>query len=270
MKAADDNVSALHSGDAPVTASQMMTPGVVQIPGDITVAKAAFLMQKEQMPCLLVKDTDGQVGILTYTDIVKKVVAQGMEPQDIQVRTVVSRPVHSIEFDRPLEEASTLMAVTGVPLLIVMRQDQPVGVLRARDLVYVAKQCPVRIPATVTLHDGKHTAPKQSGTIIHLSHLTATVEGPLMLPPGASVAVSFTLPGADNQITAYGRTAAPQKDSPTAGEAPAAPSPVPLAATAGAMAPARGWTVDIQLTHLTALDQAQIRLWVAHQQDHTA
>lgn len=268
MKAVDNHVTAPHSDEAPVTVSQMMTPGVVQIPGDITVAKAAFLMQKEQMPCLLVKDTDGHVGILTYTDIVKKVVAQGMEPQDIQVRTVVSRPVQSIDFDRPLEEASTLMAVTGVPLLIVTRQEQPVGVLRARDLVYAAKPCQVRIPATISLHDGKHTAPKQSATIIQLSHLTATVEGPLMVPPGASVSVAFTLPGSDHHITAYGRAAMPPKDAVQAaeGEAPVASGPAPLAATA----PARGCSIDIQLTHLTAADQAQIRLWVAHQQDRTS
>ncbi len=255
MNPAGDNVSHPSSGDAPVTASQMMTPGVVQIPGDITVAKAAFLMQKEQIPCLLVKDTDGQVGILTYTDIVKKVVAQGLEPQDVQVRTVVSRPVHSIEFDRPLEEASTLMAVTGVPLLIVMRQDQPVGVLRARDLVYVAKHCAVRIPATVSVHDGKGGGPKQSGTIINLSHLTATIEGPVMAAPGVQVAVTFTLPGAANHITAYGRVAAQPKEQPQDAD------------PAGRMSPTRGWTLDIQFTHLTASDQSQIRLWVSQQHE---
>lgn len=204
-------------------------------------------MQKEQIPCLLVKDTDARTGIVTYTDIVKKVVAQGLEPQDVQVRTVVSRPVHTIEFDRPLEEASTLMAVTGVPLLIVMRQGQPVGVLRARDLVYMTKRCTVRIPATVWTHDGKSAAAKQHGTITNLSHLAAAVEGPLMIQSGAQVGVSFTLPDAENSITAYGRAAVQTK----LGEGP----------------PSRGWSLDIQFTHLTASDQSQIRSWVSQQPD---
>lgn len=252
MKAAGDNVPHEYHEEYPATVSQMMTPGVVQIPGDITVAKAAFLMQKEQIPCLLVKDTDGRIGIITYTDIVKKVVAQGLEPQDIQVRTVVSRPVHSIEFDRPLDEASTLMAVTGVPLLIVMRQDQPVGVLRARDLVYVAKRCTVRIPATVSVHESKGDTSRQHGTITNLSHLTATVEGPIMVPPGAQVALTFTLPSSTNPITAYGRVAAQSKESNTP------------------PAPARGWSLDIQFTHLNASDQSQIRLWVSQQPEEDA
>ncbi|MFO0775620.1 MAG: CBS domain-containing protein [Nitrospiraceae bacterium] len=261
MKVPGDNVSRFSNTPTTVSASQMMTPGVVQIPGDLTVAKAAYLMQKEQIPCLLVKDADGQVGILTYTDIVKKVVAQGVEPQDVQVRTVVSRPVHSIDFDRPLDEASTLMAITGVPLLIVTRQDQPVGVLRARDLVYVAKPCAVRIPATITVHDGKHHAPKQTGTISNLSHLTATIEGPIKVPPGAHVAVAFTLPRAENAITAYGRIQSPtsppsNRDADSAREVMAAamprpdssdndrPEPVAVAAPAPHAAPAA----------LTALD----------------
>ncbi len=247
MNTAGEHVAQPPQGEPPTAVSQMMTPGVVQIPGDLTVAKAAFLMQKEQMPCLLVKDADGGVGVLTYTDIVKKVVAQGLEPQDVQVRTVVSRPVHSIEFDRPLEEASTLMAVTGVPLLIVMRQEQPVGVLRARDLVYLARRCTVRIPATVSVHESKGDSPRQQGTITHLSHLAATVEGPLMVPAGAQVIISFTLPGSDHGITAYGRATPPPKD-------PDSVSPT-----------ARGWSLDVQFTHLNATDQSAIRLWVAQQ-----
>lgn len=245
MKAKGHHVSQHTEAAYPTAVSQMMTPGVVQIPGDITVAKAAFLMQKEQIPCLLVKDTDGRIGIVTYTDIVKKVVAQGLEAHDIQIRTVVSRPVHSIEFDRPLEEASTLMAVTGVSLLIVMRHGQPVGVLRARDLVYVAKRCTVRIPATVWTHEAKGEASRQPGTITHLSHLAAAVEGPLMIPAGASVGISFALPGSPDLITAYGRAAAQSKD--------------------GESQSPRGWSLEIQFTHLNASDQSQIRLWVAQQ-----
>ena len=33
----------------------MMTPGVVQIPGDVTVGEAALLMEREHIPCLLIK-----------------------------------------------------------------------------------------------------------------------------------------------------------------------------------------------------------------------
>ena len=105
----------------------------------------------------------------------------------------------------------------------------------------------MRIPAAVRIHDGKVDSAKQHGTITNLSHLAATVDGPLMIPAGAPVAVSFTLPGMSNSITAFGRTSAQKNE---------AGNP-----------PARGWTLDIQFTHLTASDQSQIRLWVSQQPD---
>ncbi|MCP9476092.1 MAG: CBS domain-containing protein, partial [Nitrospira sp.] len=89
--------------------AHMMTPGVVQIPGDVSVTEAASLMERERMPCLLVKDTEASYGLMTPTDIVRKVVAQGLEPDDIEVRTIMTQPVQFIEYDRLVDEASTLM-----------------------------------------------------------------------------------------------------------------------------------------------------------------
>src|SRR5690348_11171385 len=118
-----------------ILVAHMMTPGVVQIPGDVSVTEAASLLERERMPCLLVKDTESRFGLMTPTDIVKKVVAQGLEPDDIEVRTIMTRPVQFIEYDEALEEASTMMVATGASLLIVTKQNQPVGILSAQDLM---------------------------------------------------------------------------------------------------------------------------------------
>ena len=83
--------------------AHMMTPGVVQIPGDVSVSEAALLLEREQAPCLLIKDTDTQFGLMTPTDIVKNVVAQGLEPHDIEVRTIMTRPVQFIEYDEAMD-----------------------------------------------------------------------------------------------------------------------------------------------------------------------
>ena len=84
----------------PTVVAHMMIPGVVQVPGDVSVSEAALLLEREQTPCLLVKDTDMRFGLMTPSDIVKKVVAQGLEPHDIEVRTIMTRPVQFIEYDR--------------------------------------------------------------------------------------------------------------------------------------------------------------------------
>ena len=58
--------------------AHMMTPGVVQVPGDVSVSEAALLLDRERIPCLLVKDSETTFGIMTSADIVMKVVAQGL------------------------------------------------------------------------------------------------------------------------------------------------------------------------------------------------
>jgi CBS domain-containing protein len=57
--------------------AHMMTPGVVQVPGDVSVSEAALLLDRERIPCLLVKDSETTFGIMTSADIVKKVVRPG-------------------------------------------------------------------------------------------------------------------------------------------------------------------------------------------------
>lgn len=148
-----------------------MTPGVVQVPGDVSVSEAALLLDRERMPCLLVKDSDSSFGIMTSGDIVRKVVAQGLEPHDVEIRAIMSKPVHSIECDQILDDATSVMASTGASLLIVTKQGQPVGILTVRDLALAPKRCDACLPATLRVTTGEGEGAKHSATIRQLSHV---------------------------------------------------------------------------------------------------
>ncbi len=226
--------------------AHMMTPGVVQIPGDVSVAEAAFLLEREQMPCLLVKDTESRFGLMTPTDIVKKVVAQGLEPDDIEVRTIMTRPVQFIEYDRAVEDASTLMMSTGTPILIVTKQDQPVGVLTARDLVLSPKRCLTSIHATISIMDGDSFGAQHHAIIIQLSHVGALVESPALLLPGTKVVLSFSLPDLTSPLTVRGTILNEYEQTHGAGKSPMVSIP----------------GVDIQFTNLSPADQSRIKAWV--------
>ena len=229
----------------PVVA-HMMRPGVVQIPGDVSVTEAASLMEREQMPCLLVKDTESCFGLMTPTDIVKKVVAQGLEPDEIEVRTIMTRPVQFIEYDRAADDASTMMMTSGTPILIVTKQDQPVGVLTARDLILAPKRCLVNIPATIRATEGSLPGSGHHATIIELSHVGALVDSSTSLLPDTSVILSFSLPSLATPLTIQGRVV------PEYGGGRGAVKP-PRALAAQA---------DIQFTDLSSSDQSTIKAWV--------
>ncbi|MGQ0811003.1 MAG: CBS domain-containing protein [Nitrospiraceae bacterium] len=223
----------------------MMTPGIVQIPGDVTVSEAALLMQKEHVPCLLVKDTDSRLGIMTPTDIVKKVVAEGLEPHDVEARAIMSKPVRSIEYDRALDDAGTIMASTGVPLLVVTRQNQPVGILTARDLVLAPKRCDTHISAILTTPDAKSADSNHRVTIIQLSHVGAFVEGQILLKPGTEVVLAFSLPGSNGAFTIRS-TVMSSYDPPRSQPGGKAGSP----------------GLDLQFTKASDSDQSRIKTWV--------
>lgn len=228
--------------------AHMMTPGVVQVPGDVSVSEAALLLEREQAPCLLVKDTDMKFGLMTPTDIVKKVVAQGLEPHDIEVRAIMTRPVQFIEYDQALAEASTLMMSSGASLLIVTKQNQPVGVLTAQDLMLTPPRRSTRIPVVVSVV-GRASAQglNYNAMITQLSHIGSLIESPAKITTGTNVVLAFSISGQNTPLTIRGTVLTVG----TRGAEPAEPSTEPST-----------WHVDIQFTDLSSTDLARIRAWV--------
>ena len=227
--------------------AHMMTPGVVQIPGDVSVSEAALLLEREQAPCLLVKDTDAQFGLMTPTDIVKKVVAQGLEPHDIEVRTIMTRPVQFIEHDQAVAEASILMMTTGASILIVTKQNQPVGVLSAQDLMLSPPRRGTRIPVVVSVV-GRAAAQglNYNAMITQLNHVGALVESATKLTPKANVVLAFSISGQNTPLTIRGKVLTSE-----------IPGTEPDETSSGT----RRWHADIQFTDLSSSDLARIRAW---------
>lgn len=228
--------------------AHMMTPGVVQIPGDVSVSEAALLLERERMPCLLVKDSESRFGLMTPTDIVKKVVAQGLEPHDIEVRAIMTRPVQFIEYDMAVEEASTLMMSTGVPILIVTKQQQPVGVLTARDLVLSPKRCVTNIEATLSIMEAETVSAEYGVTIIRLSHAGASVKSAALLLSGTRVLLSFSLSETMSPLTIRGTVLTNTQIEQISG-ATHSPQAAPLG-------------IEVQFTELSPADQSRIKAWV--------
>lgn len=230
----------------PTVVAHMMTPGVVQIPGDVSVSEAALLLEREHALCLLVKETETVFGLMTPTDIVKKVVAQGLEPHEIEVRSIMTRPVQFIEYDEALEEASTMMVATGASLLIVTKQNQPVGVLSAQDLMLAPPRRQTNIPAIVSVigEDLNHRQ-AYNATIVQLSHAGARIESASKLNTKIRVVLAFSLPGQNTPLTIHGKVmtsdSASSERPPQHGQKMVA--------------------IEIQFADLTNADLARLKAW---------
>ena len=124
-----------HGGGA---AKDFMHRYLEVVPQDTTAADAAERMGVKQIGCLLVESNDperGMFGILTETDLVRKVLAQGLDPTITMVDRVMASPILTIAGDHSMLDASHLMETNHVRHLCVAEAGEIVGIISVRDLV---------------------------------------------------------------------------------------------------------------------------------------
>lgn len=108
------------------------------VPQDTTVAAAAERMGVRRIGCLLVESDDpkrGPCGIMTETDLVRKVLAMGLDPTVTMVDRVMVSPILTIAAERSMLDASHLMETNHVRHLCVTEAGEIVGIISVRDLV---------------------------------------------------------------------------------------------------------------------------------------
>lgn len=108
------------------------------VPQDTTVAAAAERMGVRRIGCLLVESNDpkrGPCGIMTETDLVRKVLAMGLDPPVTMVDRVMVSPILTIAADRSMLDASHLMETNHIRHLCVTEANEIVGIISVRDLV---------------------------------------------------------------------------------------------------------------------------------------
>jgi CBS domain-containing protein len=108
------------------------------VPQDATIKTAAERMQVRRIGSVLIESEDpkrGVSGIVTETDLVRKVLAAGLDPTVTMVDQVMASPVLTITADRSMLDASHLMETNHIRHLCVSDGAEIVGLISVRDLV---------------------------------------------------------------------------------------------------------------------------------------
>ena len=103
---------------------------------------AARIMRDRGIGSLFVTNGKEVVGILTDTDMVRRVVAAGADTHKTTVEQIMSAPILTIEENKTLLDANDLMAQTHVRHLGVTRDGGLVGMISVRDLVVFLTNLP--------------------------------------------------------------------------------------------------------------------------------
>jgi CBS domain-containing protein len=119
-----------------VKVAQVMKRDLASIQHCATVSAAAVLMRQQKIGSVFVQRYGEIVGIVTESDIVRKVVGVGLFPERISVEEIMSMPIIGIEESRPIIEAADLMESNQTRHLAVTRSGNIIGVLSVRDLLH--------------------------------------------------------------------------------------------------------------------------------------
>jgi CBS domain-containing protein len=99
-----------------------------------SVVESARLMRDEHVGSLPITDGDTLVGMITDRDITTRVVAEAADLATSSVGDVYSQDLISVEPDKDLEEALTLMARHQVRRLPVVEDGRLVGIVAQADI----------------------------------------------------------------------------------------------------------------------------------------
>jgi len=120
-----------------LTAADIMQVEVATILDDASIKMAAHLMRLEGVRSLVIvpHDEADAFGIITYSDIVYQVLAEGKSPDDVKVHEVMNKPIISVQPNLRIKYIARLFRQTGIGHIAVVEGSELQGVLSMTDLV---------------------------------------------------------------------------------------------------------------------------------------
>ena len=116
------------------TVRELMTQNVVTLPRTAPLRDAARRMKDSDIGDVIVMDDGTMCGVVTDRDIVVRAIAEGMDPDSVQLEEICSHEVVSVSPDDPVDRAVQLMRERAVRRLPVVEGGAPVGIVSIGDL----------------------------------------------------------------------------------------------------------------------------------------
>lgn len=126
----------------PVKSFMVPAEKFVKVDRDVKVRQAAEIMRDNGIGSIFVTRDDVIMGIVTDTDMVRRLVAVGMDASQITVEQIMSAPIMMIDENKTLLDANDLMAREHIRHLGISRNNELIGMISVRDLVVFLTNLP--------------------------------------------------------------------------------------------------------------------------------
>ncbi|MEE9258205.1 MAG: CBS domain-containing protein [Nitrospinaceae bacterium] len=117
-----------------------MSSPILSIDVESSVQEAAQYMEANHVGSVLVRKYEEYVGLITETDLTRKVLGGKLDPETTLVSDVMTSPILSMDRYLPVDQANEFMHKNKIRHLAITEEDKIVGMLSVKDLVgYYAK-----------------------------------------------------------------------------------------------------------------------------------
>lgn len=123
----------------PIRVKDVMSSPVQTATADTTAAKAATACLERAIGSLVVVDDDDMIGIVTSDDFVR-LVGGAIDPETRSLREFMSTEVVTIDADAPVGEAVDEMFEHGIARLVVLENEELVGLVSTDDILRYVPQ----------------------------------------------------------------------------------------------------------------------------------
>ena len=113
----------------------VMSKQVATICPDEIVISAAKIMSDKRISCLVVMDQGNVAGIITETDVLRRVGSKGKDIYRTKLGQIMSSPVEIVPPDLSVLEAGKIMGVRHIKRLPILKDGKLVGIVTQTDLV---------------------------------------------------------------------------------------------------------------------------------------
>jgi signal-transduction protein with cAMP-binding, CBS, and nucleotidyltransferase domain len=116
----------------------VMSSPAVSVPENTPIDKTAQLMSDGRLGAIIVTSKDGKaLGIITESDLVKRVLAKNIRPNKLTAKEVMSTPLITVEPDEILTETARRMNKLNVRRMGVIYKGNLVGIISSKDILAI-------------------------------------------------------------------------------------------------------------------------------------
>ncbi|MCG3118299.1 MAG: Hypoxic response protein 1 [bacterium] len=102
-----------------------------------SVADAVKFMVEKSIGAVAVLDEDRLVGIFSERDLMKRIVAKGLDPQKTRLQEVMTQNIIAAHPDESYESCLAKMQSHGIRHLVIAAGDRLAGMISLRDLMLI-------------------------------------------------------------------------------------------------------------------------------------